>query len=403
MPGVVIIGAGQAGVQAAAELRAAGHDGSITLVGEENALPYHRPPLSKTYLTGEKGPDALIMRGEGFFTEQRIDFLRGVAAASIDRAGGRVMLADGRALPYTRLVFATGAAPRRLTCPGHDLDGVMLLRGRADSDVLREKLAAASRVVVVGGGFIGLEVAASAAKLGKQVTVLEMLPRLMARAVGEGISGWFAEQHRAHGVDIRLGEGVEAIIGSGGKVASVATTGGASIPCDVVVVGVGVIPNGALAAAAGLEVRGAIVTDAAMRTADPAIYALGDCALFPHPRAEGLVRLESVQNAVDQAKVVAAGIMGKEAAYDAVPWFWSDQYDLKLQMVGLSAGHDETHERGSRDEKRFSVFYFRSGRLIAIDSVNRPADHMRGRKALAGADAISPAQIDAVFAAAARV
>ncbi len=399
--GAVIVGAGQAGAQTAAELRAAGYDGPVTLVGAEDALPYHRPPLSKAYLTGEKGPDALIMRADGFFAEQRVDFRRGVTALAIDRGARTVALSDGRALPYKHLVLATGATPRRLSCPGHDLEGVLTLRGRADADALRAALDSAQSVVVVGGGFIGLEVAASAVKLGKRVAVIEFLPRLMARAVGEGMSAFFAAEHRARGVELRLGEGVTAIEGLKGRARSVRTTAGAMIPCDVVVVGVGVAPNAELAAGAGLEAAGGIVVDAAMRTADPAIFALGDCAVFPHPRAPGLIRLESVQNAVDQAKVVAAGVMGRAAAYDAVPWFWSDQYDLKLQMVGLSAGHDHVEERGSRAERRFSAFYFREGRLIAIDSVNRPADHMRGRKLLAGPP-VGPADIDALFAAPVR-
>jgi 3-phenylpropionate/trans-cinnamate dioxygenase ferredoxin reductase subunit len=401
MAGVVIIGAGQAGSQTAAELRAAGYAGPVTLIGEEDALPYHRPPLSKAYLIGEKGPDALMMRADAFFTDNAITFRRGVRATSIEREDRQVRLSDGSSLAYQHLVLATGAAPRALTCPGHDLDGVLMLRSRVDADALRAALESAASVVVVGGGFIGLEVAASAVKLGKQVTVLEMLPRLMARAVGQGVSAYFAEQHRAHGVDLRLGEGVTDIEGVAGKVAAVRTTTGARIACQLVVAGIGVAPNDGLAAAAGLAVKGGIITDAAMRTADPAIYALGDCALFPHPRAEGLVRLESVQNAVDQAKIVTAGVMGRVAAYDAVPWFWSDQHDLKLQMVGLSSGHDHVEERGDRAQKRFSVFYFRAGALIAVDSINRPADHMRARKALAGPP-VGPDGIDALFAAPAR-
>ncbi len=334
MAGVVIVGAGQAGLQAASELRAQGYQGEVTLIGEEMALPYHRPPLSKAYLTGEKGPEALLMRGEPFFVEQRIDLELGTAATAIDRARKAVILADGRRIAYERLVLATGAAPRRLSCPGSDLDGVVVLRTRKDADDLRTRLDKAQRVVVVGGGFIGLEVAASAAKLGKQVAVLEAAPRLMARAVGEGISAFFLAAHRAHGVDVRLGAMLAAIEGEASQVAGARLADGEFIPCDLIVVGVGVTPNVGLAAAAGLDAGNGIVVGRTQRTADPDIWALGDCASFPNPHGEGLIRLESVQAAVDQAKTVAADILGAAQPYAAIPWFWSDQYDLKLQMVG---------------------------------------------------------------------
>ncbi len=398
MAGTVIIGAGQAGLQAAIELRAAGHGAPITLVGEEAALPYHRPPLSKAYLTGEKSRDALLMRGEAFYAEQDIALLHGVAATAIDRKLKHVALGDGSNIAYDRLVLATGASPRRLTCPGHDLKGVMVLRNVDDADALADRLRRAGNLTVIGGGFIGLEAAASARKFGVRVTVLEMQDRLMARAVGAGISQFFAEAHRGHHVDLRLGQGVAEIIGTDGAVSAVQTTGGDIIRADIVLAGIGVAPNVALASAAGLPVANGIVVDSFQQTEDPAIFALGDCAICPNPHGEGMVRLESVQNAVDQAKVVAGVIMGSPAPYAAIPWFWSDQYDLKLQMVGLSAGHDQAVERGSREEKRFSVFYFKAGRLIAIDSVNRPADHMRGRKLLAGPP-IAPDAIDAHFSA----
>jgi 3-phenylpropionate/trans-cinnamate dioxygenase ferredoxin reductase component len=394
--GVVIIGAGQAGLQTAVELRAAGYSEPVVLVGAEDAQPYHRPPLSKAYLTGEKSADSLLMRGEAFYAEQNITRLFGVAATAIDRAGRVVLLADGRSLPFDHAVLATGADARRLVCDGANLDGVVLLRSKADSDDLRTRLKQASSVVVIGGGFIGLEVAASASKLGKSVTVLEMAPRLMARAVGEGVSAFFAAAHRGHGVDVRLGEGVSEIMGTGGKVSAVRSTTGTIIPCGLVVAGIGVTPNSQIAAEAGLTVANGIVVDASQRTSDPAILALGDCCAFPGPDGS-LLRLESVQNAVDQAKVVAAAILGRETRYDAVPWFWSDQYDLKLQMVGLSAGADHVIERGDKAGNRFSAFYFRQGRLIAIDSINRPADHMRGRKALAGPP-VGEADIDTLFA-----
>ena len=396
----IIIGAGQAGLQVAVELRQAGYAGAVTLVGEEAAQPYHRPPLSKAYLTGEKSLDALQMRGQAFYSEQAITFMPGLAATGIDRAARHVVLADGTALTYDHLVLATGAAARPLSCPGHDFVGVMTLRSLDDATALKARLATARHLVVVGGGFIGLEAAASARKLGVAVSVLEMQDRLMARAVGPDVSQHFATVHRSHGVDLRLGQGIAEVVGEAGKAMAVRTTAGDTLPVDIVLAGIGVTPNTALALSAGLPVSNGIVVDEAQRTSDPRIHALGDVCAFPAPHGAGLIRLESVQNAVDQAKVVAASITGQPARYQSVPWFWSDQYDLKLQMVGLSQGHDAVIERGNRDENRFSVFYMKAGRLIAIDSINRPADHMRGRKLLApGAAPVGADEIDTHFAA----
>lgn len=400
--GVVIVGAGQAGLQAAVELRAAGFGEPIHLVGAERALPYHRPPLSKAYLTGEKGPDALMMRAEAFYAEQAIAPVLDDPCIEIDRARRRVLLRSGRSLPWSRLVLATGARARRLGGEGANLDGVLCLRTRDDADELKRRLEQAESIVVVGGGFIGLEAAASAAKLGKRVTVLEMQPRLMARAVGEPISSHFRDVHRHHGVDVRLGDGVARIVGEQGRVAAVETTSGQHIACQIVLVGIGVVPNSELAAAANIETGDGILVDRQQRASDSDVFALGDCASFPHPRGSGRLRLESVQNAVDQAKIVAAGIVGRDATYAAVPWFWSDQYDLKLQMVGLSTGHDTVVLRGTPQENRFSAFYFSDGSLIAIDSVNRPADHMRGRKLLTEGTTVTPADLDTHFPERAR-
>lgn len=396
----IIIGAGQAGLQVAVELRQAGYAGAITLIGAEASQPYHRPPLSKAYLTGEKSLDALQMRGQAFYREQAITLMVGLAATGIDRTARQVVLADGSTLPYDHLVLATGAAARPMSCPGHDLDGVMVLRSLEDATALKARLATARHLVVVGGGFIGLEAAASARKLGVAVSLLEMQDRLMARAVGPDVSQHFANVHRSHGVDLRLGQGIAAVIGDAGKAIAVRTTAGDTLPADIVLAGIGVTPNTAPAVAADLSISNGIVVDEAQRTSDPRIHALGDVCAFPAPHGAGLIRLESVQNAVDQAKVVAASITGQPARYQSVPWFWSDQYDLKLQMVGLSQGHDAVIERGSRDENRFSVFYMKAGRLIAIDSINRPADHMRGRKLLApGAAPVGADEIDTHFAA----
>ncbi len=397
MSGTVIIGAGQAGLQVAAELRAGGYGKPVMLVGSEEALPYHRPPLSKTYLTGDKSLDALQMRGAAFYAEQHITLMRGATGTAIDRDRRHVILSDGAELAYDHLVLATGAQARVLTCQGHDLDGVIVLRSLTDADDLKARLETAQNLVVVGGGFIGLEAAASARKLGKTVTVIEMQDRLLARAVGHDVSAHMAGVHAGHGVMLRFGVGLSEIIGAEGRVTGVRTTCGATIAADIVLAGIGVSPNVALADSAGLSVANGIVVDDTQTTDDPHILAVGDVCAFPH--GDGLLRLESVQNAVDQAKVAAATIMGHATRYQAVPWFWSDQYDLKLQMVGLSQGHDDIVERGSRSENRFSVFYFKNGGLIAIDSINRPADHMRGRKLLAaGAATIAPAQIDTLFA-----
>ena len=396
----IIIGAGQAGLQVAVELRQAGYAGAITLIGAEASQPYHRPPLSKAYLTGEKSLDALQMRGQAFYREQAITLMVGLAATGIDRTARQVVLADGSTLPYDHLVLATGAAARPLSCPGHDLDGVMVLRSLEDATALKARLATARHLVVVGGGFIGLEAAASARKLGVAVSLLEMQDRLMARAVGPDVSQHFANVHRSHGVDLRLGQGLAAVIGDAGRAIAVRTTAGDTLPADIVLAGIGVTPNTAPAVAADLSISNGIVVDEAQRTSDPRIHALGDVCAFPAPHGAGLIRLESVQNAVDQAKVVAASITGQPARYQSVPWFWSDQYELTLQMVGLSQGHDAVIERGSRDENRFSVFYMKAGRLIAIDSINRPADHMRGRKLLApGAAPVGADEIDTLFAA----
>lgn len=390
--GMVVAGAGQGGLQVAESLRAEGYTGPITLIGEESQPPYHRPPLSKALLNGEVTDAQLGIRGLDVFERQRITLLTGVRVSSIDRAARVVRLDDGRSLSYDGLALATGARVRPLPVPGADLEGVFGLRTLADAHRIGAALDAAERVVVIGGGFIGLEVAASARKRGRAVTVLEAAERLMARVVAPFVSDVYAGLHRSHGVDVVLGAQVVALEGSGGKVTAVRTADGAVHPADAVVAGIGVIPNDDLAVAAGLACERGIVVDDCARTHDPRIVAVGDCTVRV---ADGSAprRLESVQNAVEQGKAAAAALLGRERPFTAAPWFWSDQYDVKLQMVGLSAGHDRTVVRGSPADRRFSVFYFRGGALIAIDSVNRPSDHMAGRKLLDKRVPVTPEQV----------
>jgi len=367
--GVVIVGAGQGGFQLAWSLRTEGYGESITLIGEERFLPYQRPPLSKAYLLGKQDLEAVTLRPEKFYCDQRIDLLVGQRVASIDRASRRVALATGGHVPYDRLVLATGARVRRLPDPG-----ILYLRGRDDAAELKDRLDRAGSVLAIGGGFIGLEVAAAARGLGKEVMVVEAESRLMQRCVAPVVSEFFRDLHESHGVRIRFG--------------STERPSGA----DVVVAGVGVIPNVELARDAGLPVGNGILVDDHLRTADENIYAIGDCAAHAQRG-----RLESVQNAVDQARCAAANIVGKNEPYRAVPWFWSDQFDAKLQMAGLSGGADRMVMRGAAP--KFSVFYYRAGRLIAVDSVGRPADHMIARKLLASGCEVTPEQaVDESFA-----
>jgi 3-phenylpropionate/trans-cinnamate dioxygenase ferredoxin reductase subunit len=299
---------------------------------------------------------------------------------AIDRPNGQVLLADGENVAYDQLVLATGGRVRRLPVPGAELKGVVYVRTLADAIALKPMVIAAQNVAVVGGGFIGLECAAVAATLGCKVTVLEAMDRLMGRVVSPVLSAYYLDLHRAHGVDVRVGASVTEIVGDGGRASGVRCDDGAKVDADLVVIGIGIIPNDELAGAAGLACDRGIVVDETLRTDDPRINAIGDCAAFPHPMAKGLVRLESVQNAIDQGKAVADAIMGEAKPYSAVPWFWSDQYDVKLQIVGLTQDYDATVTLGDVGAGRFSVMYFRDGALIGIDSVNKPSDHVVGRK-----------------------
>lgn len=392
---IVIVGAGQGGLQSAASLREAGFDGPLTLVGAEPHPPYDRPPLSKQYLAGETDAAALALRTPAYFENHRIELMLGSRVDRIDRSRGAVVLSSGARLPYERLVLATGSIPRRLPVPGAEHPDVLVLRTLAEARVLRDRLAAPRRVVVIGAGFTGLEVAAAARAAGHQVTVVEALDRVLARAVSVPISEHVTALHRGRGVTILFGRQVEAIEGDpDGPLRAVRLRGGETVPADLVVVGIGVLPDTALAEDAGLAVANGIVVDSYLRTSDPSIHAVGDCVLFPSPHAEGPLRLESVQNAVDQGKCAAEYLArdGLECRpYTAVPWFWTDQYSDKLQIAGITAGHDRTELVGDPAQGRFSVHCFRGDRLIGVESVNRPAEHIKARRQLAAAGALAGA------------
>jgi 3-phenylpropionate/trans-cinnamate dioxygenase ferredoxin reductase component len=388
---VVIVGAGHAGFQVAASLRQSGFKERVCVLNDEGHLPYQRPPLSKAYLKGTGGPDSLMFRPQKFYTDQTIELMAGHATA-IGRAAHKLTLASGVALDYGHLVLATGARNRLLDIPNANLPEVRYLRILDDSEDLRKRLAASKRVVVIGAGFIGLEFAATARIKGLEVDVLELASRVMARAVTAEVSDYFQKRHTASGIRIHLGVQATAIEAHGGKVTGISLSDGRHIAADLVVVGVGVLPNVELAAEAGLPVASGIIVNDRLLTSDPDISAIGDCALFDSPRFGGSLRLESVQNATDHARCVAARLTGDDKPYDGQPWFWSDQGDDKLQMVGLTAGYDQVVMRGDPAQKAFSAFCYREGQLVGIESVNRAGDHMFGRRLLAARGSITPEQ-----------
>jgi 3-phenylpropionate/trans-cinnamate dioxygenase ferredoxin reductase component len=389
---VVIAGSGQAGYQIAASLRTEGYSEPIVLIGEEPHPPYQRPPLSKAFVMGKQDQARLLLRPEAYYHDHRIELLAGEKVVAIERTTRKIRLKSGRQLSYNKLVLALGARNRRLGIPGVELEGVCYLRTLAEAVELKQRIEHARHVVVIGGGFVGLEIAASARALGKPVTVVEALPRLMARAVGSTISEFVRAAHAGHGTEILLNAQVREIRGSGGNVEEVLLHGGRVIAADLVVVGVGILPRTELAHEAGLPVDNGIVADEFLRTADEHIFAIGDCARYPSAFTDSMVRLESVQNAVDQGVSVARTIAGKPSAYRAVPWFWSDQFDLRLQMAGLPDGHDRQVVRGNSEMGKFSVFHFRAGKLCSVDSINRPADHLAARKLLSSGTAVTPEQ-----------
>jgi len=388
---VVIVGAGHAGFQLAASLRQNGFGERIALINDEGHLPYQRPPLSKAYLKGSGGPDSLMFRPEKFYHDQKVELIAD-RAVSIDRAARKVALASGARLDYGHLVLATGARNRLLDVPNANLEAVRYLRTLDESEALRHRIAAGQRVVVVGAGFIGLEFAATARAKGLEVDVIELGVRVMARAVTAEISEHFQLRHTAAGIRIHLGVQVTAIESDGDKVTGVSLSDGRHIPADLVVVGVGVLPNVELAAEAGLQVASGIIVNDHLLTADENISAIGDCALYVSHRFGGSLRLESVQNATDHARCVAARLTGKDEVYDGMPWFWSDQGPDKLQMVGLTTGYDRVVVRGDREQGAFSAFCYKSGQLVGIESVNRAGDHMFGRRLLGADRSITPEQ-----------
>ena len=391
-PVVAIVGTGQAGFQAAASLRQEGFAGRIVMIGDEPVRPYQRPPLSKSYLARDSSLDELWLRPETFYAQHQIDVLACETVTALDRTERRLRLASDSELSWDHLVLATGARFRPLAVPGAELDGVLPLRTLADADVLRERLDQAREVVVIGAGFIGLEFASVAIARGATVHIIEVTQQPMGRVVSATISKYFTDAHRRWGAEVLLGTGVTRILGTGGRVTGVETSGGRHLPADLVLICIGVVPNAELAREAGLAVDNGIVVDERLATTDPAILAIGDCANFPTPFAIDRVRLESVQNAVDQGRSVAAYIVGKPAPYDKVPWFWSDQSDVKLQIAGITAGHDNAVLRGDPESGHFSVFCFRTGRLIGVESVNQTADHVVARRLLAGNPKLAPEQ-----------
>lgn len=381
---VVIVGAGQAGYQTAASLRQEGFERRITLIGDEPGVPYQRPPLSKAYLLGKIGTTALRFRTHEWFEQQRVARIE-ARVARIDRKAQRVELASGEPVSYDHLVLATGARNRVPPIEGIELDGVFGIRTLEHADALAPRVSAVRDVVVIGAGFIGLEFAAVAAAKGLSVHVVELGTRPMARALSAHMSTLFSAAHTGWGVKFDFGQTVARLVGENGRVVGVETGDGRRLPAQLVVYGTGVLPNTELAADAGLAVQNGICVDAQLLTSDPSISAIGDAVNFPSVWSDAPIRLESVQNAVDQARNVAARLMGKPVAYSALPWFWSDQGDLKLQIAGLSDGHDETVLLGSSESRQLSVLCFRAGRLIAVESCNRPGDHMASRKLLARA------------------
>ncbi len=393
---VIIVGAGHGGAQAAVQLRQLGFAGSIAIIGEEPEIPYERPPLSKDFLADEKPFERMMIRPKTFWAERDVAMLTGRKVTLVNAGAHQLACDTGEHFAYGNLVWATGGSPRRLTCAGHDLSGIHAIRTRADVEALKAELATTTRVAIVGGGYIGLEAAAVLSKLGKQVVVLEAQPRVLARVAGEALSEFYEAEHRAHGVEVRTGVTVTTIIGAEGRVAGVMLAGGEIVPAEMVIVGIGIVPAVAPLLAAGAEggvaAPGGVDVDDHCRTSLPQVFAIGDCAAHGSHFADGAhIRLESVQNANDMATTVARLLTGAPRPYHAVPWFWSNQYDLRLQTVGLSMGYDAAVMRGDPTARAFSLVYLKAGRVIALDCVNSVRDYVQGKALVEQGLRIDPA------------
>ena len=387
MKHVIVVGAGQAGASCVARLRAKGFDGQITLIGEEPFPPYQRPPLSKAYLLGEMERDRLYLRPESFYAEQDIALKLGAPVTAID-PGAQTLSVDGEQLHYDELVLTTGSTPRRLPASiGGDLDGVMVVRGLHDVDAMAPRFTKGARVLIVGGGYIGLEAAAVAAKLGLTVTLVEMAERILQRVAAPETSAYFREVHSGHGVDIREGVGLDHLTGTEDRVTGAKLSDGSALEVDFVLVGVGIVPNTQLAEMAGVRIENGVATDAQGRTSDPHIWSAGDCASFPMNGQQ--MRLESVGNAIDQSECVADNILGNGRPYEPKPWFWSDQYDVKLQIAGLSTGYDHIVTRQG-EHGVVSFWYYAGDRLLAIDAMNDPRAYMVGKRLIESGKSPAP-------------
>ncbi|GAB3100612.1 FAD-dependent oxidoreductase [Aestuariicella hydrocarbonica] len=390
----IIIGASHAAAQLAPSLRQEGWDGKILVIGDEPYMPYHRPPLSKAVLSGEKDADDLLIRAQALYDKNDIEFKLGTRVANINRAHKSLTLTNGEVLNYDKLALCTGSRVRTVSLPGVELEGIHYLRDLKDVHDIQKDVGEGKNAVIVGGGYIGLETAASLKKMGMNVTVLEMAPRVLARVTAPELSEFYTRVHSDEGVVIKTGIAVSGFDGSNGHVEKVTCGDGTAFDADLVVIGVGIVPNVELAEAAGLTVENGIVVDECARTNDPDIVAAGDCANHPNELYNERMRLESVPNATEQAKAAAASICGKEKPYQALPWFWSDQFDLKLQIAGLSQGYDQVVIRGDKDNSRsFVAFYLKEGKLISADCVNRPQEFMISKRLIAGGAAVEPARL----------
>lgn len=387
---IVIIGGGQAAAQACASLRLFGFQGTITLIGEEAALPYQRPPLSKAYMKGELAEERLYFKPAAWYEDQEIETILSTRANKIDRSAQTVELESGNTVPYDALIMATGSRPRALPVEGADLDGVFDLRDLADVERIRPRMSAGQKMVIVGAGYIGLEASAVARQMGLDVTVLEMEDRVLARVTSPIMSAFFTEEHTRQGAEIRTGARLSSLRGADGKVTTAILADGTELDADIVLVGIGILPNIELAEAAGIACSNGILTDCDARTNDPRVFAAGDCAARPLVHYGRKGRLESVHNAIEQGKLAAAAIMGKPRPAEDCPWFWSDQYDLKLQIAGLSQGHDETVLRGDPADRKFAVFYLQKGKLIAVDAINSPPEFLASKKLIMTGARLAP-------------